>query len=113
MAGDPTFFEIGAPDGSRVRTFFGELFGWDVTPMNSDSFLMKTPKAQVGIHGGDESRAIGVYFSVPDLDAAIERVKELGGQVDPPRGGGGEFGRFIECQDDQGVRFGLHEPPRS
>jgi len=110
MAGEPTFLEIGVPDGGRARTFYEGLLGWQVTPRGNDNYLLQTPTIQVGLHPHDDTKIIEVFFSVPDLDAAMKRVVELGGHADEPRGGG-EFGRFAECTDDQGVRFGLHQPP--
>jgi predicted enzyme related to lactoylglutathione lyase len=58
-----------------------------------------------------------VFFAVDDIDAAVARVKELGGTVDEVDVEGGEesqaqFGRFKLCRDDQGSPFGLHQPPR-
>jgi hypothetical protein len=110
MAGEPTFLEIGVPDGTRARTFFAELFGWDVTPMGNENYLLQSPTIQVGLHSGDEDRIMLVFFAVQDLDAAMKRVIELGGTAGEPRPGG-EFGRFAMCADDQGLRFGLHQPP--
>jgi predicted enzyme related to lactoylglutathione lyase len=52
-----------------------------------------------------------VFFAVEDIDAAARRVVELGGEVDEA-GEDGESGRFLySCRDDQGVKFGLHQPP--
>ena len=69
-----------------------------------------------GIHGGDSGASPYVFFRVDDLDAAVKRVRELGGTADPV--GDAEspdtvarFGRFMLCTDDQGSGFGLHEPP--
>lgn len=61
-----------------------------------------------GLHDGDESN-ITLYFSVPDIEAAVRRVRELGGQADDPEHASSS-GRYVSCRDDQGVRFGLHEP---
>lgn len=53
-----------------------------------------------------------------DLDAAVARVRELGGTVEDLGDGGdseesaARFGRFKLCRDDQGSAFGLHEPPK-
>jgi predicted enzyme related to lactoylglutathione lyase len=55
---------------------------------------------------------------VEDLDAALARVRELGGDAagwsssddDPEQVA--RFARFVMCKDDQGSTFGLHEPPR-
>src|SRR4051794_39016744 len=110
MAGEPTFVEIGVPDGTRARNFFVALLGWQATPMSTDNYLLQTPTIPVGVHTHDEDRAMLVFFSVPDLDSAMKRVVELGGAADEPRSGG-ELGRFAICRDDQGLRFGLHQPP--
>jgi hypothetical protein len=50
------------------------------------------------------------------MDAALERVVELGGSVDELHADGDEdtiarFGRFKLCRDDQGSSFGLRQPP--
>jgi hypothetical protein len=108
MTGEPTFFELGVPDGSKASRFYQELFGWEVDPMGGDNFMLRTPNTQIGLHPNDDSRILEVFFSVADLEAAVKRVEELGGTAQKARHGG-EFGRFVECSDDQGVKFGLHE----
>jgi predicted enzyme related to lactoylglutathione lyase len=57
-----------------------------------------------------------VFFLVDDMEAAMGRVRELGGQVDDVNVEGDEasiarFGRFKLCRDDQGSAFGLHQAP--
>ena len=68
------------------------------------------------MHGGDRGAAPIVFFEVEDIEAALERVRELGGEVDETDVEGGDdsvarFGRFKLCRDDQGSPFGLHQPP--
>jgi predicted enzyme related to lactoylglutathione lyase len=68
------------------------------------------------MHGGDSGAAPYVFFQVQDMEAALERVSELGGVVDETDVEGGEesvakFGRFKPCRDDQGSPFGQHQPP--
>jgi uncharacterized protein len=51
------------------------------------------------------------------MDAAVARVRELGGELRDNLGGDdpdtvARFGRFAICRDDQGSPFGLHQPPR-
>ena len=58
-----------------------------------------------------------MFFAVDDIDAAADRVRELGGEIEDMDMDGEEesvakFGRFKLCNDDQGSRFGLHQPPR-
>jgi predicted enzyme related to lactoylglutathione lyase len=50
----------------------------------------------------------GIYFRVPDVDAAAERVKSNGGQVlnGPMDVPGGD--RVVNCMDPQGAFFSLH-----
>jgi predicted enzyme related to lactoylglutathione lyase len=50
-----------------------------------------------------------LYFSVPDIEDAVRRVRELGGAADEP-GPAETGGRFASCRDDQGVAFGLRQP---
>ena len=50
------------------------------------------------------------------MEAAVERVRELGGTVEETNVEGDEesvarWGRFKLCRDDQGSPFGLHQPP--
>jgi len=63
-----------------------------------------------GLHDGDDASNIVLYFSVPDIETAVRRVRELGGVADEP-GSPDPGGRFTSCRDDQGVVFGLHQPP--
>lgn len=115
MAGELSFFEIGVGDVARARAFYGELFGWKFEDFREGATI-ETPNLHGGIHGGDEGASPYVFFAVDDMDAALAKVRELGGRVEQEVGEGGEdgdsgFGRFIICADDQGSHFGLHEPP--
>jgi hypothetical protein len=78
--------------------------------------MIDTPGVPGGIHGGDAGAAPYVFFRVDDMEAALVRVRELGGQVDDLDVEGDDasvarFGRFRLCRDDQGSSFGLHQPP--
>jgi predicted enzyme related to lactoylglutathione lyase len=112
MSGEPSFFEIGVPDAKRAKTFYGQLFKWTFHPMGGgDQAWVKTPTIRGGLHDEDSESRIDIFFAVPDIDAAVITVRELGGRADDPRPEESGFGRFTFCQDDQGVRFGLHQPP--
>ena len=117
MAGEPTFFEIGVEDAERGRAFYGALFGWDFAPGPSgEPGVISTRTLGGGIHGGDKGAAPYLFFAVDDMDAAITRVRELGGTVEHVDVEGdaesvARFGRFQLCRDDQGSPFGLHQPP--
>jgi uncharacterized protein len=109
MAGEPSHFELGVPDAARAKAFYGELFGWSFTPTEGENAWIETPGVRGGLHGDDEALNIVVYFRVPDIEAAVQRARELGGTADDP-GPSDVGGRFASCRDDQGVEFGLHQP---
>ena len=117
MAGEPAFFELGVEDPARAQAFYEALFGWRFEPGPSgQGFVIATPTIPGGIHGGDPGAVPYLFFRVDDMDAALDRVRELGGTVDDMDVEGDEastarFGRFKLCKDDQGSAFGLHQPP--
>jgi predicted enzyme related to lactoylglutathione lyase len=115
MNGELSFFELGVGDPDRARAFYGALFDWEFVDEGSGATI-ETPNVPGGLHGGDPGASPLLFFRVDDLDAALARVRELGGEVadgldDDPETVA-RFGRFVLCQDDQGSGFGLHQPPR-
>lgn len=115
MTGELSFFEIGVGDVQRARTFYSELFGWELEDYGG-GVQIATPNIPGGIHGGDEGASPYVFFAVDDLDAAVAKVRELGGSAEHVGEDESEeivarFGRFMLCTDDQGSSFGIHEPP--
>jgi predicted enzyme related to lactoylglutathione lyase len=118
MAGEVSFIELGVDDPERGRAFYEALFGWRFEPSPyGRGFVITTPTVPGGMHPGDPGAVPYVFFRVDDLDAALERVRELGGSIeelDVDDGGedsAARFGRFKLCKDDQGSAFGLHQPP--
>jgi predicted enzyme related to lactoylglutathione lyase len=114
MNGELSFFELGVGDAARARAFYGSLFGWDFADQGSGATI-ETPNIPGGLHGGDPGASPYVFFRVDDLDVAVARVRELGGEPGEALGDDPDtvarFGRFIFCKDDQGSGFGLHQPP--
>jgi predicted enzyme related to lactoylglutathione lyase len=88
-------FEVVGKDPTRLRQYFGELFGWEfsvpspvareVSEPDSYGFLdLITTEDGTGIRGGVgggpgyESHAV-FYVGVPDVGAALQRAEDLGG----------------------------------
>ncbi|HEU0240135.1 MAG TPA: hypothetical protein VFR11_12795 [Micromonosporaceae bacterium] len=109
MTGEPSYIELGVRDADVARAFYGPLLGWrasgDQGPGQVDSSTLS-----IGIHDGDESAIFEVFFSVDDLDGSLVQVAQLGGRVMSEVNDSPGFGRWAECADDQGVRFGLRQP---
>ena len=117
--GDVSWHELYTEDADAAMKFYQQTFGWrptnamDMGPMGKyqmfgRSFdlggIMKKPAemAQVPPHWG-------LYFNVPDVNAAAERVKANGGQVlnGPMEVPGGDL--IVNCMDPQGAAFSLHQ----
>ncbi|MGH9894975.1 MAG: VOC family protein [bacterium] len=118
MAGEVSFFSLGVEDAARGRAFYEGLFGWKSEPVrpSGNGFAFTTPNVPGGIHGGDPGASPYLFFRVDDIEAAVAKVRELGGEADAPDDEDNadsiaRFGRFRLCRDDQGSIFGLHQAP--
>lgn len=109
MDGEISYIEVGSGDAAATARFLTDLFGWPFTPMG-DAGWFQTPSIRAGLHGDDPEHGIVPYFRVADIEAAAARVRELGGTVEGPGEDEPGFGRFCNCRDAQGLRFGLHQP---
>ncbi len=115
MAGEVSFFELGVEDPSPARQFYGELFGWKMTPGPSgeqNGFHIDAGNMRGGLHGGDARSGPYLFFRVEDIEAAAAQVRDLGGEAEfNEHSGPGPSGTFAFCRDNQGSSFGLHQPP--
>jgi uncharacterized protein len=109
MIGEPSYIELGVRDADAARSFYGALLGWTATGSGGPG-QVSTSTLDIGLHDGDESALFEVFFAVDDLGVSLARLAELGGRVREVRESPG-FGRWADCVDDQGVRFGLRQPP--
>jgi predicted enzyme related to lactoylglutathione lyase len=108
MAGEPSYIELGVRDADAARAFYGPLLGWTATGQSGVG-QVDTATLDIGIHDGDDAALFEVFFAVEDLDAALEQVAALGGRVTSEVHDSAGYGRWAECADNQGVRFGLRE----
>jgi predicted enzyme related to lactoylglutathione lyase len=117
--GAPSWFEVYTRDYDGTVAFYRDVFGWDVhvvsdTPQFRYS-TMKEPGGDgwlAGVMDGagslpeDVPAHWAVYFGVPDADAAVARVVELGGSVvQPPEDT--PYGRLASVTDATGAGFKL------
>ena len=109
-----TFIELGSGAPDKTSRFFAELFGWVFHPMEPGEAAgggwFDTPSGKAGLHGRDAQSGLVAYFRVDDIKDAVRRVRDLGGDAEDAIADEPGFGRFCNCKDPQGLRFGLHEP---
>jgi uncharacterized protein len=105
MTGEPSYIELGVRDEQAAKSFYGRLFGWEPEGPGQ----VNTATLSIGIHGGDDTSHFEVFFAVDDLESSIEQVGALGGRIVSDVQESPGFGHWVECADDQGVRFGMRQ----
>lgn len=113
--------ELATPDQASANKFYETLFGWtypDKMAMGEagDYVFIAVGENRIGAtmkQGDKQPKGWRFYFRVPDIDAAVEKVKAGGGQVHagPMDVPGGD--RVIVASDPQGVPFGIAAPGKA
>ncbi len=99
--------EFPADEPERALRFWRGILGAELEPRPSEAgagWEADSDGLRLGVHErgpGPGDTASLPYFTVADLDAALERVSELGGSVIHP----GE--RWAICRDSEGSPFAL------
>ncbi len=109
MASQLVWFELPVADVDRAQAFYGELLEWRFEPFGGPDYQMVREAQPGGALTAGEPGSATVYFASENLDAALQRVRELGGHADEPLDIPG-VGRMAHCRDDQGTRFSLYQP---
>ena len=114
--GTPAWFELHTRDYDKVVDFYRDAFRWDThtasdTPEFRYTTLGEGENQLAGIMDdsifpGDEQSHWAVYFQVSDVDAALERVGELGGKIVRPAEDT-PYGRLAQAADPTGTVFRL------
>ena len=117
--GEASWHELMTTDMDAAMKFYQDVFGWkpsesmDMGEMGRYQ-MFDRPHGMIGgmMNKGPEMANVppywGIYFRVPDVDAAVERVKANGGQIlnGPMEVPGGD--RILNAMDPQGAAFSLH-----
>jgi len=113
-----TWNELQIRDAETAADFYAALFGWETEPIEESGKLVYVTIRNAGRTNGGimpmtEQRGDApphwlVYFTVPSSDAAVGKVRELGGEVlaGPLDLGAG---RIAVVSDPQGAVFALFE----
>lgn len=113
--------ELYAADGASAFDFYAGQFGWtkaeamDMGPMGIYQLFAAGGDPIGGMMTKPEAIPAPVwlyYFNVAEVDAAVARVTEHGGQVimGPHQVPGGSW--IVQCMDPQGAMFALVGPKR-
>jgi predicted enzyme related to lactoylglutathione lyase len=118
--GEASWHELATTDMDAAMKFYTETFGWQLTDSMDMGLMGKyqifnRPHGQIGGMMNKPPQMANVppnwqiYFRVPDVDAAVERIKANGGRIlnGPMDVPGGD--RVVNAMDPQGAAFGLHE----
>ncbi len=120
-------FEIIGADPSRLRRYFGELFGWEFDTSNSVSQAISRPDDYGFVEASTAGEAVGIpggvgggdgydahvifYVGVPNVEDALQKAESLGGSrvIGPDRAPTGlVVGQFT---DPEGHLIGVAEIP--
>ena len=111
--------EHATPDSEASQAFYGGLLGWEFAPegppgymlirnngRNNGGILQMTDEWKLP-DGNYMPAHWNVYFSVADIDAAVEQVSALGGEAMYETMDAGDVGRFRIVREPAGAIFTL------
>jgi uncharacterized protein len=116
--GGGSWHELMTTDAEAAMRFYTELFGWkptetmDMGPMGKYHMFGRSFPLGGMMNKAPEMAQVppnwGLYFRVPEINAAADRVKAGGGQIlnGPMEVPGGDM--IVNCMDPQGAAFSLH-----
>ena len=122
--GGVVHFEIPADDQERARKFYQEALGWRIEPVPGMDYNMVIttamdeatgqPTTAGAINGGmmareDQISHPVITVDVPDIDATLKTVEELGGSVVMPKNEIPGMGYFAYFKDPENNVMGLWE----
>jgi predicted enzyme related to lactoylglutathione lyase len=87
MANPVGWFEVVGRDGAKLRSFYGDLFDWQIAPTGGDVDYGVVAAAEKGISGGIGASYDGgpghvtFYVEVDDPAAYLARAERLGGTI--------------------------------
>jgi uncharacterized protein len=117
--GEASWHELMTTDAAAAMKFYGDVFGWqpsdtmDMGPLGK-YHMFNRPHGMIGgmMNKPPEMAHVPpnwqIYFRVPDINAAVQRINANGGQIlnGPMEVPGGDW--IVNAMDPQGAAFSLH-----
>lgn len=108
------WYELSTKDVEAAKAFYSSVMGWEVERFAGSMpyFIWKAGGEGVGglMQMDDLPPAWLAYVYVDDVDSALERARELGGQVLVPGTDIPNVGRFAVLTDPQGACIAVMRP---
>jgi uncharacterized protein len=98
------YLTLPVKDLARARRFYAALFGWEFEGAGH----VRNTRLPIGLSSRGPAELPNLFFKVSDLEQALTRLLELGGEVRERRSA--ESGPNALCADDQGTVFRLWQP---
>jgi uncharacterized protein len=108
MTAELGYYTLSVADLDRAAAFYGGLFGWSFQREHETYAHVTNTAVPMGFVPDGPSSQPNLYYHVADIDAAIERVRELGGRTGDVMES--TSGRGCTCTDDQGTVISLWQP---
>jgi predicted enzyme related to lactoylglutathione lyase len=105
--GELSYVTYEVTDSATFKAFYSRVLFWTFQPGRiPDGWEVQQTHPMAGVAGGNAASVTVPMWTVEDVDAAVERVREAGGTVieEPSQQ---SYGRSAQCTDDQGSRFYL------
>ncbi|MGH2710171.1 MAG: VOC family protein [Actinomycetota bacterium] len=80
--------DLGTTDAEGAKRFYSEILGWDTEDVDTPDGIYTIGRMQgkdvagLHAHGEEDAHNWDSYIAVEDLDATLDRVKELGCRLD-------------------------------
>ena len=117
--GEASWLELMTTDAPAAMAFYQQLFGWrpseamDMGEMGTYQMFNRGDRMIGGMMNKSKEMADippnwAIYFRVPEINAAVERIKASGGTIlnGPMEVPGGDW--IVNAMDPQGAPFSLH-----
>ena len=109
------YVEIGSTNVRRSAMFYNNIFGWEITDINSNEYT--TFSSGDGIGGGlyhsekvKPGGGIIIYIAVDDITATLSNISAAGGRTLVPKSDIPETGWYGHFADPEGNHLGLFTP---
>ena len=122
--GEASWHELMTTDAPAALKFYSEVFNWEPSEAMDMGemgkyYMFNRPHGMIGGMMNKPPQMAQVppnwqiYFRVPDVNAAVERIKANGGQIlnGPMEVPGGDT--IVNAMDPQGAAFSLHQRKRN